>query len=80
MRSRISENSRGEIESIETAISRMEGRIIGAEVIVEDLKAFGTVYEHLTQEERYVLAHLLVKRTVYHEEPEADGEARKKAQ
>lgn|GEM_PF-775989 len=51
----------------------MEGRIISAEVITENLETFGTVYEHLTQEEKYDLVHLLVKKIVYDEEPEADG-------
>ena len=57
----------------------MEGRIISAEAIAENLKTFGTVYQHLTQEERYdLVVHLLVKKIVYDEEPEADGKGRKR--
>ena len=56
----------------------MEGRIISAEVIVENLKTFGRVYAELTQEEKYDLLHLLIKKIVYYEEPTADSRGRKR--
>ncbi|OPY61019.1 MAG: hypothetical protein A4E57_04308 [Syntrophorhabdaceae bacterium PtaU1.Bin034] len=54
-----------EVESLDTTISQHEGRIISAETITDNLRTFGAVYGQLTQEEKYDLIHLLVKKIVF---------------
>jgi site-specific DNA recombinase len=67
-----------EIESTALTMNQMEGRIVSSEVIRDNLKMFKDVYAQLTQEEKYDLLHLLLKKIVYYEDREADHNGKKK--
>ncbi len=48
----------------------LESKLINADIVRENFKVFRDVFEHLTQEEKFDLMHLLIKKVVYFEEDE----------
>jgi site-specific DNA recombinase len=68
---------RNEIEGIELEANDLENKIMSADLIRDNFKVLKDVYDHLTPDEKYDLLHLLVKKVVYFEEPEADKDGKK---
>ena len=64
---------RERIDTIEFELGGAENRIINAEVVRDNFKVFKDIYAHLTQEERYDLMHLLIKRATYTEKETSKG-------
>jgi site-specific DNA recombinase len=50
---------------------------MSADLIRDNFKVLTDVYDHLTPDEKYDLLHLLVKKVVYFEEPEADKDGKR---
>lgn len=68
---------RNEIEGIEFEANDLENKILSADLIRDNFKVFRDVYDHLTPDEKYDLLHLLIKKVVYFEEPEADKDGKR---
>lgn len=68
---------RNEIEGIEFEANDLENKILSADLIRDNFKVFKDVYDHLTPDEKYDLLHLLVKKVVYFEEPDADKDGKR---
>jgi site-specific DNA recombinase len=61
---------RKEIDFLDFEIKALEGKIVNADLIRENFKVFKNIYEQLTQDEKYDLLHLLIKRITYFEDAE----------
>ncbi|MBF0330137.1 MAG: recombinase zinc beta ribbon domain-containing protein [Nitrospirae bacterium] len=60
-----SEQLKNEINSVGFAINSIENKIVSADIIKENFKTFEDVYDKLTQDEKYDLMHLLIKKISY---------------
>ena len=68
---------REEMESVDFEIHELENKLLSTDIIKENFKVFRDVYDNLTIDEKYDLLHLLIKKVVYYEEPEADKDGNK---
>jgi site-specific DNA recombinase len=71
---------REEMVAVDFEIDELETKILSADIIKENFQVFRDVYDHLTIDEKYDLLHLLIKKVVYYEEPEADADGNREGE
>lgn len=60
-----------EIDYLDFELNNLQTKIVNADIIRENFKVFKDVYDQLTQEEKFDLLHLLIKKIVYYEDAAA---------
>jgi len=72
------EQLKSEITSVEYEANDLENKIVSADIILENFKVFKDVYDNLTDDEKYDLLHLLIRKIVYYEDAEPDKDGKKR--
>ncbi|RJR23084.1 MAG: hypothetical protein C4581_00160 [Nitrospiraceae bacterium] len=62
-----------QIDYITFEMNTLENKIIDADAIRDNFKVFRDVFNQLTQEEKYDLMHLLIKKVVYYADAKSNG-------
>ncbi|MBI5055725.1 MAG: recombinase zinc beta ribbon domain-containing protein [Nitrospirae bacterium] len=62
-----------QIDYITFEMNNLENKIIDANAIRDNFKVFRDVFNQLTQDEKYDLMHLLIKKVVYYEDAKYNG-------
>ncbi len=71
---------RGEIESIEFESADLENKIVSGDIIKKNFVVFRDIYDFLTDDEKFDLLHLLIKRIVYFEDAKPGQDDQRKGQ
>lgn len=72
-----SKQLKSELEIIDFEANEVGNKIVDAEIILENLKVFRDIFDHLTVSEQFDLLHLLIKKIVYYEGEEKDQDGKK---
>ena len=69
---------KNELGMVELEANEIETRVISAEIIRDNFRIFKEIYNHLTNDEKYDLLHLLIKKIAYYEEQSQTNEKEKR--